>query len=155
MKKNYSFFARQILFLAALVLFESCSSVKYKLPKKELPVVTKDGRTVIVKAEIASREEERFYGFMNRRKIPDGTGMLFVFESDQILRFWMKDTPSALSIAYIDSTGKIRDIFALTPYSLADVTSTCMVRYALEVPRGWFTRMNISIGDKIVLDGVE
>jgi len=60
-----------------------------------------------------------------------------------------------LSIAYIDSTGIIRDIFAMTPYSLADVTSTSSVRYALEVPRGWYTRKNISIGDKVTLDGIK
>ena len=141
--------------LALMISFMSCCSTKFKLPKKNLEIVTKDGRTVVVKAEIAELEAERNYGFMNRKKIPDDTGMLFVFEKDQVLRFWMKDTPTALSIAYIDSEGTIRDIFAMTPYSLADVTSSSSVRYALEVPRGWYTRKNISVGDKINLDAIK
>ena len=131
----------------------SCSASK--LPHKTLTILTAKGKTVEVDAEIASSEEERNHGFMERRHIPDGTGMLFVFEEDQILRFWMKDTPTPLSIAYIDSAGTIRDIFAMTPYSLADITSTSSVRYALEVPRGWYTRKNISVGDKINLDSIK
>lgn len=150
-KKGLLAFITCVFLLSCL----SCSSTRFKLPKKQLQIVTQDGRTLVVTAEIAEREEERNYGFMNRKKIPDGTGMLFVFENDQILRFWMKDTPTALSIAYLDSEGTIRDIYAMTPYSLADITSTSSVRYALEVPRGWYTRKNISVGDKVNLDAIK
>ena len=103
-------------------------------------------------AEIAEKPEERNFGFMERKTIPDGTGMLFVFEKDQILSFWMKNTPHPLSIAYIDSKGKIRDIFDMTPYSLASVVSTVSVRYALEVPQGWFDKVGIKKGDIVSLD---
>ena len=89
---------------------------------------------------------------MNRKNIPDGTGMLFVFDKDERLRFWMKDTPHPLSIAYIDSSGRIRNIYDMTPFSLAPVKSTVSVRYALEVPRGWFDRVNIKVGDTLALD---
>ena len=89
---------------------------------------------------------------MNRKKIPDGTGMIFIFEQDQILSFWMKNTPHPLSIAYIDSKGRIRNIFDMTPYSLSSVVSTVSVRYALEVPQGWFKNNNIQVGDTISLD---
>jgi hypothetical protein len=78
--------------------------------------------------------------------------MLFVFKSDEIRNFWMKNTPTALSIAYIDSTGRIRNIFDMQPYSLSDVTSTVSVRYALEVPQGWFDRVGIKPDDRLVLD---
>ena len=88
---------------------------------------------------------------MNREKIPDGTGMIFVFNHDQILSFWMKNTPHPLSIAYIDARGVIRDIFDMTPYSLSSVQSTVSVRYALEVPQGWFDKVNVKEGDKITL----
>ena len=89
---------------------------------------------------------------MERKKIPDGTGMLFIFESDQILSFWMKNTPHPLSIAYIDSKGVIKNIYDMTPFSLSSITSTVSVRYALEVPQGWFKKNNIQEGDSISLD---
>ena len=88
---------------------------------------------------------------MERTHIPKGTGMLFIFEQDQILRFWMKNTPSALSIAFIDSRGTIRELFDMTPYSLANVSSTVSVRYALEVPQGWFSANGIVPGCTVSL----
>lgn len=126
----------------------SVASCKSKLPV--IPVTIKSGiAQVVVKAEVAQNDEDRNYGYMNRKNIPDGTGMLFVFEKDQILSFWMKNTPHPLSIAYIDSKGKIRNIYDMTPFSLTPVISTVSVRYALEVPQGWFEKNNIKVGDTV------
>lgn len=145
LKKRISVFS----ILLFCVIFSACA--KSKLPVKELKIQKKDGTVVTVSAEIAQKEEERNYGFMNRKKIPDGTGMLFVFERDQILSFWMKNTPHPLSIAYLDSKGEIKDIYDMTPYSLANIVSTVSVRYALEVPQGWFEKVGIDVGDKVLL----
>jgi uncharacterized membrane protein (UPF0127 family) len=133
-----------------LLLFAASCGEK-KLPVKELTIRTAAGE-VTVKAEIADTEETRARGFMERKNIPDGTGMLFIFEKDQVLNFWMKNTPTALSIAYIDSRGTIRDILDMTPYSTKSVTSSRSVRYALEAPKGWFSRAGITVGDSLALD---
>lgn len=139
-----------LIFILFTITLISCSAKK--LPIKTITINKADGTTITVKAELAIKPEERNFGFMERKKIPDGTGMLFIFESDQILSFWMKNTPHPLSIAYIDSKGVIKNIFDMTPYSLASVTSTVSVRYALEVPQGWFKKNNIQEGDSINLD---
>lgn len=131
------------------VVFSACA--KSKLPVKELMIKRSDGIYVTVQAEMAVEEEERNYGFMNRKKIPEGTGMLFVFEKDQILSFWMKNTPSPLSIAYLDSEGVIKNIYDMKPYSLAPIVSTVSCRYALEVPQGWYSRAGIRVGDKVMV----
>ena len=149
--KKFKFFA----FFAVCVFFPFFfffQNKKFNLSVEEIEILTSAGNSVFVKAEIAQKEEERNYGFMNRKNIPEGTGMLFVFEKDQVLSFWMKNTPHPLSIAYIDRTGKIQNIFDMTPFSLAPVKSTRSVRYALEVPQGWFEKNGIKTGDKIVLD---
>ncbi len=139
-----------ILFLImAAVPFASCKSKK--LPVKEITITRADGTTITVQAEIAEKEEERNHGFMERKNIPDGTGMLFIFDKDQILSFWMKNTPHPLSIAYIDSKGKIRNIFDMTPYSTASIMSTVSVRYALEVPQGWYKKNYITEGDTVLI----
>ncbi|MGP1459422.1 MAG: DUF192 domain-containing protein [Treponema sp.] len=135
---------------AFAVVFLSCAPSK--LETKQLTISKADGTKVVVSAEIARTESERNRGFMERRHIPDGTGMLFVFENDQILSFWMKNTPTPLSIAYISSDGRIKDIFDMTPFSLAPVQSTGYARYALEVPQGWFTRAGVSAGDRVVFE---
>lgn len=148
MIKRKSLLIALLLVLASL--FTGCN--KSKLQTTTITIKKTDGSTAYVKAEIARKEEERNFGFMERKVIPDGTGMIFIFEQDQILSFWMKNTPHPLSIAYIDSKGKIRNIYDMTPYSLANITSTSSVRYALEVPQGWFKKQGIKEGDFVKLD---
>jgi len=140
----------QIISFAGCLFTVSCYGTG--LEKRQFLIRTSGGTSIPITAEIARTEQEREHGFMERKHIPDGTGMLFVFDRDQILNFWMKNTPTALSIAYIDSSGCIRDIFDMTPFSLANITSTVYVRYALEVPRGWFSRAGIKPGDMVPVD---
>lgn len=140
------------IFTCLLFTFTLISCSAKKLPVKNITITRADGSTITVEAELAIKPEERNFGFMERKKIPDGTGMLFIFESDQILSFWMKNTPHPLSIAYIDSKGVIKNIYDMTPFSLSSITSTVSVRYALEVPQGWFKKKNIQEGDSISLD---
>ena len=138
-----------ILSLLLLPPFLSCKSKK--LPVQDVKIIRQDGTEFIVKAEMAIKAEDRNHGFMERKNIPDGTGMLFVFERDQILSFWMHNTPHPLSIAYIDSKGKIRDIFDMNPYSTDSILSTVSVRYALEVPQGWYKKNGITTGDTVII----
>lgn len=138
-----------ITILLLLTPLLSCKSKK--LPVKDIKIIRHDGTEFIVAAEIAEKTEDRNHGFMERKNIPDGTGMLFVFEKDQILSFWMKNTPHPLSIAYIDSKGKIRNIYDMTPYSLSSIISTVSVRYALEVPQGWYKKNGITEGDTVLI----
>ena len=135
-----------LLFIPAL---SSCQQKKYNLAVEDLIITKADGTTVTVKTELAVREEERNWGFMKRRSIPDGTGMLFAFTSDRILAFWMKNTPHPLSIAYIDSRGFIHDILDMQPYDETSIISSSYVRYALEVPQGWFIKAGVAPGDSV------
>ena len=143
---------KTILIIATLLLLTPLLSCKsQKLPVKDVKIIRQDGTEFIVKAEIAEKAEDRNHGFMERKTIPDGTGMLFIFERDQILSFWMHNTPHPLSIAYIDSKGKIRNIYDMNPYSRDSILRTVSVRYALEVPQGWFKKNGITEGDAVVL----
>lgn len=141
--------------LFSLFFFPTLSCAQPKMESRDISISCTDGRVIPVKVELARTEQEREYGFMNRKNIPDGTGMIFIFERDQVLRFWMKNTPTALSIAYIDSTGRIRNIYDMTPFSLEGISSTVSVRYALEVPQGWFDRQKITAGDIVDLPALK
>ena len=147
-------FNRRILFISLIfcifALGASCRNSN--LEKKTLTLCKADGTELSVKAELAVKPEDRNFGFMERKNIPDGTGMLFVFEYDQILSFWMKNTPTPLSIAFITKDGKIKDIFDMQPFSTASKTSTGYVRYALEVPQGWYKKNGIETGDVLKID---
>ena len=107
------------------------------------------GAVIPIDVETAVSSAEQQQGFMHRQQIPDGTGMIFIYKQDNRLRFWMKDTPHPLSIAFIDSTGRIREIYDMQPFSLAVIASAHSVRYALEVPQGYFERAGITAGDTV------
>ena len=141
-----------LIIFSVFLVVSSASCKSKKLPVTDITITCSDGTTHIVKAEVAEKDEDRNHGFMERKKIPDGTGMLFIFDRDQILSFWMKNTPHPLSIAYIDSKGKIRNIYDMTPYSLTPIKSKSSCRYAHEVPQGWFRENNINVGDMVSWD---
>ena len=122
----------------------ACAS---KLPTKEYTVVKADGEKIQITLEIAKTDKDRAKGFMERENIPDGTGMLFVFDEEQRLRFWMKNTPSPLSIAYIDKAGVIKEIHDLTPFSKEAVASAARLvcprrNYERSPPRTPSKRVN-------------
>jgi uncharacterized membrane protein (UPF0127 family) len=139
------------LFLFLIVVFSGCAAQgRPKFAIREM-VLEGSGKSVTIKAEIARTEEERSYGLMYKEKLPDGEGMLFVFDRDEILSFWMKNTLIPLSIAFISSDGRIMEIRDMEPHNLDPVRSGRSVRYALEVPQGWFDRVNLGVGDRLVL----
>lgn len=103
----------------------------------------------IFTVEVARTPEERERGLMHRSSIGKNEGMLFVFERDRHLSFWMKNTEIPLSLAYISRDGTIREIHDLEPYSERPVPSMYAVRYALELPRGAFDRAGAAPGESV------
>lgn len=108
------------------------------------------GQTQVV-VEVAATETERNRGLMFRKTLADGKGMLFVFETDQRVSFWMRNTSLPLSLAYMASDGTILQILDLTPFSEEPRPSERSIRYALEVPQGWFAKVGLKPGDRFVI----
>ena len=147
-------FLRCLCIVAALFLaFSSCASKKAVTdspnPKLSTATLRVGGGEVV--AEVARSETERERGLMWRKSLEDGKGMIFIFDKDDRLAFWMKNTLIPLSLAYIASDGTIRQIVDLEPQSLASIQAERSVRYALEMPRGWFERAGVRVGDLVRL----
>ncbi len=133
------------VFCAALV---SCTGTQV-LKTEKLEIRTADGLTIPLSTEIARTPAEQEKGYMERKEIPDGTAMIFIYTADQRMNFWMKNTPHPLSIAFLDSKGTIREIYDMSAFSLETISSVRSLRYALEVPQLWFTRASIKEGDSL------
>jgi uncharacterized protein len=122
-------------------------------PLPTLTITTSAGERVPVEVEVADTDAKRQTGLMGRSVLPEDVGMLFAFEGDQTLSFWMRDTLIPLSIAYIDAQGRIVDIQDMQP--LDDVTphyvSAEPARYALEVNQGFFEQRGVTVGDAVEL----
>ena len=140
-------------FLFAAAGIVSCAEKSQIIPIQIERKKTSDLVSLTVETAISAQEQQR--GFMYRKNISDGTGMLFIYSRDSQLRFWMKDTPHPLSIAFIDSSGRIREMYDMQPFSLEIISSVHSVRYALEVPQGYFRRAGVGIGDALSKESLE
>jgi len=102
-----------------------------------------------IRVEVARTEEEKSQGLMFRDKLGPDEGMLFIYEREDFLSFWMKNTPLPLSIAFLDHRGKIVDIQDLEPFNLRTHTSARPALYGLEMNKGWFRKNGIKVGDVV------
>lgn len=118
--------------------------------------------TVPLLVELARTDEQRRFGLQARPRLDPGSGMLFLYDSDQPGEryFWMFNTKIPLDIAFVDSTGVIDTILAMTPCEAELYPRQACRRYspgtpfrrALEVNRGWFGDHGVVPGDRIVVD---
>ena len=100
-------------------------------------------------AEVAETDEQRMRGLMYRFSLRPDQGMVFVFAQPQQLGFWMKNTFVPLSIAFIDSQGRILNIEDMAPQTEATHPSRGLALYALEMRKGWFRDHGVQPGDRV------
>lgn len=100
--------------------------------------------------ELATNEAERSRGLMFRKELPEGHGMLFDFEQDQPVSFWMHNTYISLDMIFIAGDGRIVRIAENTP-PLSDrlIPSGAPVRAVLEVIAGTARKFGIAPGDHV------
>jgi uncharacterized membrane protein (UPF0127 family) len=103
-----------------------------------------------IKIEIARSDEQRSYGLMNRTRLDENSGMLFIFQKEQHLSFWMKNTLIPLSIGFFDRNQRLVDVQEMVPFTEKSMTyvSKKPALYALEMNKGWFEKNKIQIGSK-------
>jgi len=99
--------------------------------------------------EIADSPEERERGLMFREDMEDTHGMLFVFEEQQDVGFWMKNTPMPLDLIFISQDGTIKAVKRGQPFSEASISPGVPVRFVLELKAGTAAEYDIADGDKV------
>jgi len=133
-----------VLFVVSFFTEEKALAKEGGKPFSQLTVKGK-----IIRAEVVQTEEEKAKGLMFRDSLAKDEGMLFVYDREEVLTFWMKNTTIPLSIAFIDQRGKIVDIQDMEPFSLRTHASILPARYALEMNQGWFEKNGIKVGDVV------
>lgn len=127
------------------------------LSQKSLTIGTKS-----INVEVADTEPERQLGLGNRSYLDPNTGMLFVFDSKNVIpSFWMRGMQIPLDIIWI-SDGKVVKIdknisppAANTPDSKLPVYNPGQpVDYVLEVNAGFSDQNNITTGTQVNLSGI-
>ena len=117
----------------------------------ELQFLRQDGATAVsITIEIADTPEARVRGLMERWSLPESHGMLFIFDSPEVQRFWMHNTPLSLDMIFVDENRRILNIAeSTTPMSKQTYASRGPAKYVVEVRAGFSKRHSIAEGMSI------
>ena len=143
----------------AISAMETTTEATKTAQASRLRTVTIDasgGGEVRVRVEIADDDFERARGLMYRTALAKDRGMLFVYAREWQASFWMKNTLIPLSIAFMDSKGRIVDIQDMKPLDddPPSYVSSEPAQYALEVNQGFFEERGVEVGDRAELPRV-
>lgn len=128
-------------------------------PDPSLPLVTIGQTTWAV--ELATTPAQRAQGLSGREGLLEGTGMLFIFETDRRLTFWMPEMNFPLDMVWIDSGCLVVDATLNAPVPLPGQSRADLprfsprqpARFVLEVNAGEFEGSEITLGAHAVFEG--
>ena len=138
------------LVLAALV----AATPPLGQPADTSSVVLHAPRATLVVA-VAANEAARERGLMNRRTLPIHGGMLFVFDRDEPVEFWMKDTLIPLDMVFIGGDGIVRSVAARVAAVRPDTPDSRIprrsgnARFVIELGAGEAARDGLAPGVRI------
>jgi uncharacterized protein len=106
------------------------------------------------KLEVMRTRQEQEQGLQNRTELCNTCGMIFVWDNDQILNFWMKNTLVPIDIIYLDKDNKVVTIIKRPKLNTEDNTYSSIypVRKALEIPTIRSDELKIQVGDILLFD---
>lgn len=107
--------------------------------------------------EIADTPEKRALGLMNRTKLAENSGMLFIFGDEGVHGFWMKDTLIPLDLIHINNGEVVEIIENLSPCDTnkeefticPSYPASTRSKYSLEINAGTVEKLGIKVGDKV------
>jgi uncharacterized protein len=118
--------------------------------------IVPDGTRLVL--ELALTDQEKATGLMYRDTLAADHGMFFVFDTDDILAFWMKNTLMPLDIVWFDATGRVADVHADAQPCRADpcpkFSNTRAARAVLLVNAGYAATHGLKPGAAATFQGV-
>ncbi len=141
--------AASVLLSACLVANGPASAQGDAGQPQRLQAITLSAGMHNIRAEVALTPEQRQKGLMFRRDLGSHEGMLFVFDAPSPQCFWMKNTPTPLTIAFVADDGSIVNLADMQPFDERSHCSAKPVRFVLEMNQGWFAKRGIKAGFKL------
>jgi uncharacterized membrane protein (UPF0127 family) len=113
------------------------------------------GRVLPIRVEVARTDAERERGLMYRNHLDPNAGMLFMFDRDGPLTFWMKNTLIPLDMIFID---RDKRIVGIVDNAIPETETPRRVegqsRFVLEVGGGLSRRLGVAPGSVVEFQGL-
>ncbi len=146
--------------LVAILLIVSCQETVPERPVQPgrvieftgaLSFTSSSGDSITtIRVAIADSEDERSAGLMDVRSLAASDGMLFIFDRQEPLSFWMANTPLSLDMYFVNEAFEIVRIHTgTTPFSRQSYASELPARYVVEVNAGFTLTHDLKEGDRI------
>lgn len=114
-----------------------------------LEIVTSTGRHIF-QVEVVDNDATRERGLMDRRYVAPDHGMLFEFDRDAPVSFWMKNTYIPLDMIFISPSGVVTHIATnAEPLSERVIPSGGPCIAVLELNGGTAGSIGLKVGDKV------
>ena len=139
----------QRILLATVLASGSLAAQAQTGPQPKLQTVELTAGMHVIHTELAITPDQQATGMMFRRGMGGNDGMLFVNEDSGVRCFWMHNTLVPLTIAFVAEDGTIVNLADMAPRTDDSHCSAKPVRYALEVPLGWFAKRGLKAGLKL------
>ncbi|MEO8957850.1 MAG: DUF192 domain-containing protein [Rudaea sp.] len=148
--------ASQIIVILVLLFAGTWIHAATPAPKPgHAPVTTAWLKRHEFQIEIADDFASREHGLMDRTSMAANHGMLFVFDTPQMLSFWMKNTLIPLDMLFFDRDYKLINVQQRVPPCRADPCpqygSTGPAQYVLELNGGEAEKLGVNPGDKLTV----
>ena len=145
--------------LLLLIWLGACGPAAAPSPEPMGPAVLLHG--VAVPVELALTPEEQRQGLSDRPSLAPGTGMLFVFETEHALTFWMRNMHFPLDMVWIDAGCTVVDISQDVPPPTPGTPNSVLpryspdgpARYVLEINAGESGALGLGPGDRVSFAG--
>jgi uncharacterized protein len=118
-------------------------------------ITTETGQELAFQVEVADTPAKRELGLQYRRELAENRGMLFLFADEREQSFWMRNTPIALDMIFINGNHEIVGIVEeAVPFSLGSRSVSAPSRFVLEINGGLSRRYGIRPGDRVRFQGI-
>ena len=144
-----------IIFLSLLIACHHPNAIKNETPQaptNPYVVIRTPTRSLKISVELAVTPEQRERGLMFRKHLEDLHGMLFIFPSQGVRKFWMKNTYIPLDMLFIDQNGVIVGIVEnAQPLNTELLGPDQPFTYVLEIKGGTASKFGIRTGTVVDL----
>ena len=116
-----------------------------------LTVVNDAGEHLQFDVYLARNAGQQRQGLMFVRSMPETTGMLFIYDGEDIRSMWMRNTYIPLDMVFARADGTVTNVITDTvPHTLHSNRSTRPARYVLELNAGTARRLQIGTRSKLL-----
>ncbi len=118
--------------------------------KEDLIFLRGDWGNAQFAVDVADTPDQRSRGLMFVDDMPTMTGMLFVYEREQTVSFWMKNTLIPLDMVFADGAGVVQRVHEnAIPGDLTGIPGGANIQFVLEINGGMADRLGIGVGSEM------